>query len=338
MKTGRNDPCPCGSGKKYKRCCLGNEVALPSPPVHEEFHEDFPDLKSALQSRIWASMEEAQDYADRHVRDFNLKPLADFHGLSPDHMRRLIYHPWECPELVEFPPISAASFEIPLLFLFDRLVEGITRGNLKATVKGNLPRHFVRETALALWGEDKYREETRFRGINSETDFRDLNRARLVCGMAGLIRTYKGRFILSRLCKQLVAEPGKPRVYPILLHFFAEEFNWGYGDRFPELAAIQSSFLFSLYLLHRYGDSWKPHSFYEDAFVRAFPVAMKEIVPDPYFPPEKMVRLCYRWRCLRHAAEYLGLAEIRMDSPDPLELNFHIRKSPLLDEAVIFHI
>jgi tetratricopeptide (TPR) repeat protein len=24
-KTGRNDPCPCGSGKKYKRCCLEND-------------------------------------------------------------------------------------------------------------------------------------------------------------------------------------------------------------------------------------------------------------------------------------------------------------------------
>ena len=22
MKIGRNDPCPCGSGKKYKKCCL----------------------------------------------------------------------------------------------------------------------------------------------------------------------------------------------------------------------------------------------------------------------------------------------------------------------------
>jgi len=22
-KVGRNDPCPCGSGKKYKHCCLG---------------------------------------------------------------------------------------------------------------------------------------------------------------------------------------------------------------------------------------------------------------------------------------------------------------------------
>ncbi len=22
-KVGRNDPCPCGSGRKYKQCCLG---------------------------------------------------------------------------------------------------------------------------------------------------------------------------------------------------------------------------------------------------------------------------------------------------------------------------
>lgn len=25
-KIGRNEPCPCGSGKKYKKCCLNNEV------------------------------------------------------------------------------------------------------------------------------------------------------------------------------------------------------------------------------------------------------------------------------------------------------------------------
>jgi len=24
--VGRNDPCPCGSGTKYKKCCLGREV------------------------------------------------------------------------------------------------------------------------------------------------------------------------------------------------------------------------------------------------------------------------------------------------------------------------
>jgi len=26
-KPGRNNPCPCGSGKKYKRCCLDKDVA-----------------------------------------------------------------------------------------------------------------------------------------------------------------------------------------------------------------------------------------------------------------------------------------------------------------------
>ena len=24
-KIGRNDPCPCGSGKKYKNCCLDKD-------------------------------------------------------------------------------------------------------------------------------------------------------------------------------------------------------------------------------------------------------------------------------------------------------------------------
>jgi hypothetical protein len=29
MKTGRNAPCPCGSGKKYKNCCLSKEAETP---------------------------------------------------------------------------------------------------------------------------------------------------------------------------------------------------------------------------------------------------------------------------------------------------------------------
>jgi uncharacterized protein YecA (UPF0149 family) len=26
-KIGRNDACPCGSGKKYKKCCMAKEEA-----------------------------------------------------------------------------------------------------------------------------------------------------------------------------------------------------------------------------------------------------------------------------------------------------------------------
>ncbi|HOX43305.1 MAG TPA: SEC-C metal-binding domain-containing protein [Myxococcota bacterium] len=29
-KLGRNEPCPCGSGKKYKHCCLHQESSQPT--------------------------------------------------------------------------------------------------------------------------------------------------------------------------------------------------------------------------------------------------------------------------------------------------------------------
>lgn len=34
MPIGRNDPCPCGSGKKYKKCCL-----------HQQRHERHERLE-----------------------------------------------------------------------------------------------------------------------------------------------------------------------------------------------------------------------------------------------------------------------------------------------------
>ena len=43
--VGRNDPCPCGSGKKFKKCCLGKPdaelQAVASPDDHES--DDFDD-------------------------------------------------------------------------------------------------------------------------------------------------------------------------------------------------------------------------------------------------------------------------------------------------------
>lgn len=44
---GRNDPCPCGSGKKYKKCCLLHEA--PPPPVRG-LHDVVVDLHGADES------------------------------------------------------------------------------------------------------------------------------------------------------------------------------------------------------------------------------------------------------------------------------------------------
>jgi hypothetical protein len=33
MRVGRNDPWPCGSGKKYKKCCMARDRAAPQSPL-----------------------------------------------------------------------------------------------------------------------------------------------------------------------------------------------------------------------------------------------------------------------------------------------------------------
>ena len=41
-QVGRNDPCPCGSGLKYKKCCLTKQQSLPTverPQAHKKWWE-----------------------------------------------------------------------------------------------------------------------------------------------------------------------------------------------------------------------------------------------------------------------------------------------------------
>ena len=58
-KAGRNDPCPCGSGKKYKRCCFGLHQAasrertrLIDEPVPVEQFEAEVDELCTLSNRV----------------------------------------------------------------------------------------------------------------------------------------------------------------------------------------------------------------------------------------------------------------------------------------------
>ncbi|MGM0428406.1 MAG: type I methionyl aminopeptidase [Thermodesulfobacteriota bacterium] len=41
VKVRRNDPCPCGSGLKYKRCCMGREEAEVTDPNREAYFQKY---------------------------------------------------------------------------------------------------------------------------------------------------------------------------------------------------------------------------------------------------------------------------------------------------------
>ena len=72
-KTGRNDPCPCGSGKKYKHCCLEKDRAAQlAPAVRQRVALQAQKANQAAQRKDYqAALQEAQalDAASNAVVD-----------------------------------------------------------------------------------------------------------------------------------------------------------------------------------------------------------------------------------------------------------------------------
>lgn len=187
--TGRNDPCPCGSGKKFKHCCMGKENSTASGHGAGVMSEL---LRKALEGRQFNSLEEAQTFLHQHTQQQNRRQLDEFYGLSPEQMHQMLNFPFASPGLVRFPEVLDATPAAPILTLFQQLTDAIGEQGLKPTARGNLPRNFCREAALAYWGEQRYQEKTRYGGINCEKDFDDLHVTRLVAELAGLIRKIQG--------------------------------------------------------------------------------------------------------------------------------------------------
>lgn len=335
MKIGRNDPCFCGSGIKYKKCCADKQ------PVGEQpagLGTVTGELRELLKGQSFGSLDEANAFLSRHMRQRNQAPSDDFHGLSPEQMHRFLHFPFDSPALITFPSCLDITPQAPITALFNLLVNAIGDEGLKATATGNLPRNFCRDAALSFLGEEGYGEYIRYGGINSETDFSELNVARLVAEMAGVVRKYKGKFITSRECRKILAESGMPGIYPRLFRAFVGEYNWGYQDRYPDFSIIQQSFLFTLYLLQRYGNEWQPGAFYSGCFLRAFPMVLAEVRPLPYETPEDEAGRCYSLRSLERFAEFLGLVEIERDPSKRFTADFRLRKLPLLDHVVQFQL
>jgi hypothetical protein len=69
VTPGRNDPCYCGSGKKYKRCCLSADVARDRI---ERLRSEIPPADPALMAEVMPILEEkarkAREY-DRRLRE-----------------------------------------------------------------------------------------------------------------------------------------------------------------------------------------------------------------------------------------------------------------------------
>ncbi len=83
-KIGRNAPCPCGSGRKYKRCCLPlheRAWAVLRTPLPEDQVGDYYDRRDDLSNRVidllkQDRLEDAEQAARYYFEEYPDDPLG----------------------------------------------------------------------------------------------------------------------------------------------------------------------------------------------------------------------------------------------------------------------
>ena len=337
MKTGRNDPCHCGSGKKYKHCCLGTPGDRESRGSSQVIADKIAE---AAAEQPFQSLEEINAFTARLANERNRWALAEFCGLSPEQMTHVLYRPFDSPETIQFSTDIESSPDIRIMRIFKALVEAIGECGLKPTARGNLPLKFCKAFAQELSeGDDDERSfYLRYGGIRTETDFEELHSTRLVAELAGLVRKYRGKFVLTRKCRDMLVKQENGRIYFELFRAYTTRFNWAYRDGYPEAEIVQHSFLYTLFLLTSFGGAERSQQFYEDKFVTAFPMALDLFPETSYSSTDEQARRVYFLRALDRFAAFFGLAELILESEELYRSKYVVRQTDLLDRFLIFNL
>ncbi len=283
-KIKRNDPCPCGSGKKFKKCCIHqwDETPVDSPTAMEaagtpNSATDFlNEFKTLVGDRPFDSMAELQTALDGFGEEQNKTPVLDFLGLTPEQMFRLRRHPLaEMPDVVDVQTgIEDQRFiHAPIVVTAIAVLGAIAEeGRLKTTATGNLPQRTVRELHQQLGGLMFCERKV----PGSETHMPDLFFTRNLLMLCGLVEEEGKYFYLTTLGVEFldscVTQGAASRLYRHLFLNCVDRFNWlfdtGYED---ECGDMQHAALFCFYILHKKARSNIDRMKLAAHFTRAFP-------------------------------------------------------------------
>lgn len=250
-KIGRNQPCPCGSDKKFKHCCGGDS----NPPPH--IQELFADLEQLTLSNPGLSLEDLETVVASRIQAQNSKPSADLCGLSPEQMHNWINAPWNAWEGVEFSTPADVSSS-PVMRYLEILLENLLEGgdSIKLTTKGNLPLRVVQQCnaiadQLPSVGELNHISLSEYRGRN-EDDFNALHYTRVVAELAGILYQRSGRLHAKKDAQKKYQKEGLRGFYADMLASAARQYNWAYLDSFTDELALQEFWLFMLWRLQNH--------------------------------------------------------------------------------------
>lgn len=313
-KISRNEPCPCGSGKKYKHCC-NNVVPFPlnglssTANSNSSAQSNLNEFKQSIQGQEYNSMEELNAELASFFQAKNNRKIDSFMGLSPNQMQEILYDKFEfinCVFDIKFDKslfLEAPFFKQSLFFL--KKIEN--NGFLKATQKGNLPRAFIIELFDTFFSVNYFLKPTK------EADLIQASVLKHILNLSGLIKKSKSKFSLTKKGSLLLARGNELEIFETTLLCYISKFNWGFRDNYSDLNLIQKSVIFGLYMLHKKCDEWTLDSDISKIFLDAFPDLVIECDSKQYSTPEQQVLNAFSIRFLEQFCLPWGFLEEKIE-------------------------
>lgn len=314
MKIGRNDPCPCGSGKKYKKCCMedGNIIPFPtknSSPPQEASLDEYGDycefasnkglpiptymefmgksnpasevlgnISDELSNMNFGSEEELKKYMESYVAKQNSSPKEDFLGLKSEHINNLLGSNIEDnSDICEIN--NKLKYDdikdVPIIKSINLFLEILDEEG------GNLPITTTGNMNLKFC--NKFIKRLGGSGlepgnINSELDVPQISLIKILLMHTGCIDLLRTRVKITAKGRHiLIKRDNIVDLFYDVFHFYMNKYNWIIDYDFPEECGfIQDSALFSLYILKSFEGNFFTINHISEIYMKAFP-ALKKI-------------------------------------------------------------
>ena len=332
MKVGRNDPCPCGSGKKYKRCCMDS--------IAKQRAEVFDDIAQTVAMSPNLSSDELNTLANHKIAGLNDRPVKDFCDLTPTQMYNWLYAPFDELTGVTIKVPKDLSSSPVMRYVALIIDEAISQGgSMKATTKGNLPVKVVKKASALLpeFAISKFETEpsiSEFTGSN-EDKFNALHYARLLAELSGIIELKNNHFYINSDIQKQYHERGISTFFLLLLEVAVKQYNWSYLDGWPEDLNLQPFWLFMLWRLQIHGSMDK---LIKEVCI-AFPDLLQQIPSRKYSSSRDQMGSVIEVRFVQRFLQFWGFVTLDpKEYVDNVKMSRQVEIQSLLKNNITFSV
>lgn len=332
MKLGRNEPCPCGSGKKHKRCCMDS--------VSKQHVNVIDDIEQAVTMNPNLTFDELNVVAQRKIQHGNECPNDDFYGLTPTQMSRWLYGSFnEWAEVNVSAPSDLTSS--PVMRYLELIVDEAMEqgGSFKATTKGNLPAKLVKKASdlLPEFAVAEYEQNisiSEYMGSN-EDKFNALHYTRILAEVTGIIYLRSGRFHIKKDMQKQYRAHGINTFFLPMLEAAVSQYNWGYFDSWEQGEDLGIFWLFMLWRLQNHSDIEQLVKEVE----LAFPKLLLQFTPEEYATPTQLLGILIESRFLERFLQFWGFITVDPKRfKDGKYVSRKVEVQPLLKQTFQFAI